>query len=233
MTSRRTSSNVRTPCRSTATIAKGAGRSLRCSPWRGSKTHAHARNAGLKRHERFSAHQPSPASTRVVASPTKQPSRARLTRGPLRRRIQPAVAVACADCRCRVPCLQADGSSRRTGQYGVAGSDGCSVSRLVGQQDQQGNRTGHRPQPSDGRDPSGPRYAAAWRTDPVTSRAGRNLRGIPVAQPRAEGASGIRQARNLTAQRECPSGIIRSTSPQRRRSKATSPDDLPATPSSR
>ena len=147
MPSRRMSSNARTPCRSTTTSAKGAGRSLRCSPWRDSGTHAHARNAGLKRHGHSSEHQPSPASIRVVASPTKQPSRVRLTRGPLRRRIQPAVAVACAECRCRAPCLQADGSSRRTGQSGVAGSDGCSASRLVGRQDQQGNRTGYRPQP--------------------------------------------------------------------------------------
>jgi hypothetical protein len=147
MPSRRTSSNVRMPCRSTTTIAKGAGRSLQCSPWRGSKTLAHARNAGLKRHEHFSAPQPSPASTRVVASPTKQPSRARLTRGRLRRRIQPAVAVACADCRCRVPCPRAVGSSRQTGQSGVAGSDRCSFSRPVGRQDQQGNWTRHWHQP--------------------------------------------------------------------------------------
>ncbi len=202
--SRQTSSNVRAPCRSTTTSAKGAGRSLRCGPWRGSRTHAHARNAGLKRHEHLSAHQPSPASTREVASPTKQPSGARLTCGLLRRRIQPAVAVACADCRCRAPCPRADGSSRHMGQSGVAGRDGCSVSRLVGRPDQQGNWTGHRPWPSDGRDTSGPRHAAAWRADPVTSRAGRNLGGIPVAQPRAEGASGVRHARSLTVRQECP-----------------------------
>ncbi|WP_262272191.1 LuxR C-terminal-related transcriptional regulator [Microvirga yunnanensis] len=38
----------------------------------------------------------------------------------------------------------------------------------------------------------------------VTSRAGRNLGGIPVAQPRAEGASGVRHARSLTVWQECP-----------------------------
>ncbi len=202
--SRQTSSNVRTPCRSTTTSAKGAGRSLQCGPWRGSRTHAHALNAGLKRHEHLSAHQPSPASTLEVASPTKQPSGARLTRGLLRRRIQPAVAVACADRRCRAPCPRADGSSRRMGRSGVAGRDGCSLSRLAGRQDQQVNGSGHRPQPSDRGDSSGPRHAAAWRAELVTSRAGRNLGGIPVAQPRAEGASGVRHARSLTVWQECP-----------------------------
>ena len=48
--------------------------------------------------------------------------------------------------------------------------------RPVGRQDQQGNRAGHRPQSSHGRDTSGPCYAAAWRTDPVASGADRNLR---------------------------------------------------------
>ena len=50
------------------------------------------------------------------------------------------------------------------------GTGARSPGRVVGRPDQQGNWTGHRPQPSDGRVLSGPRYAAARRTDPVTSR---------------------------------------------------------------
>lgn len=136
-----TASNLRTPCRSTTTSAKGAGRSRQCGPWRSSATRAPARHAGLTRHENCSARQPSPASTRPATSPTQQPRRARRTCGTLRRRIQPAVAVAPGDCRCRGRCPPAAGSSRRTGRSRVAGCNpgevdlgerhrGCATGRI-------------------------------------------------------------------------------------------------------
>lgn len=139
--SRRTGSNVRTPCRSTTTSAKRVGRSRRCGPWHSSGTHAPARNAGPRHREHSSAHQPLPVATRVAALSTPHPSRARPTRTGLWLRIQPAAAVACAACHCRAPCPRADECSRRTGRSDVAGSNqgrtvhakrhrGCATGRI-------------------------------------------------------------------------------------------------------